>query len=147
MGDGPANGPVDFLPGQQFDIRFEVHAPVNGSEAFNRGIPDANFTATISKDNGTAQSIASFFKLSEPALERWNFTWFEDLFAQDAKNASLVNVTSKIYRRVALYEPGRYKVELKYYNSSRTTTANWVVRPLSTTKKAKNVIFFIGECP
>lgn len=28
---------ADFLPGALFDIRLEVHAPVNGSEAFNNG--------------------------------------------------------------------------------------------------------------
>ncbi|KAK0728152.1 alkaline phosphatase [Lasiosphaeria miniovina] len=134
----------DFLPGQQFDIRFEVHAPTNGSEAFNGGVPDDKFTATITKEGQPAKSIAEFFKLSEPALEKWTFSWFEDLFAQDAKNASVVNVASKIYRRVALYEPGNYNVTLTYY-SGRTTTAQWVVRPLAAKKKAKNVIFFIGD--
>ena len=134
----------DFLPGQQFDIRFEIHAPKNGSEAFNDGVPDEKFTATIAKDGGKPKSIAEFFKLSEPPIEKWNFTWFEDLFAQDANTPSLVNVASKIYRRVALYEPGEYTVTLKYY-SGETTTASWVVRPLATKKKAKNVIFFIGD--
>jgi len=135
----------DFLPGQQFDIRFEVHAPVNGSEAFNKGVPDESFSVSISKGNGSAGSLASFFKVPEPKLEKWTFKWYEDLFAQDAGNASVVNVASKIYRRIALYEPGDYTVVLKYYNSSKTTTAHWTVRPLSPTKKAKNVIFFIGE--
>jgi hypothetical protein len=56
----------DFLPGQQFDIRFEVHAPVNGSEA-NGGEPDKDFTVAIAKGpNGTAASIADFFDLEEP---------------------------------------------------------------------------------
>ncbi|CAK7231994.1 hypothetical protein SCUCBS95973_008110 [Sporothrix curviconia] len=138
----------DFLPGQQFDIRFEIHAPVNGSEAYNNGIPDTAFSATIVKDTGngkcTPQSIASFFNVSEPALETWKFSWYEDLFAKDAKNASLVNVASKIYRRVALYEPGKYNVTLTYYGN-KTTTATWVVRPVADVKKAKNVIVFIGD--
>ncbi|KAH8893383.1 alkaline phosphatase [Thozetella sp. PMI_491] len=135
----------DFLPGQQFDIRFEVHAPVNGSEAFNGGVPDEKFTATIAKDGGAAQSIAQYFnRTSEPAIEKWTFSWWEDLFAQDAKNASVVNVASKIYRRVALYEPGTYTVTLNYF-SGKTTTATWVVRPIAKVKKAKNVIFFIGD--
>lgn len=133
----------DFLPGQHFDIRFEVHAPKNGSEAFNDGVPDEKFTVTIAKDNGKPQSIASFFELKEPSLEKWTFSWYEDLFAQDAKTPSVVNVASKIYRQVALYEPGTYTVTLNYY-SGKTTTATWVVRPLATKKKAKNVILFIG---
>jgi hypothetical protein len=135
----------DFLPGQQFDIRFEVHAPVNGSEAYNGGVADEAFSATIAKDGAAAQSIASYFKLAaEPKLEKWTFSWFEDLFAQDAKKPSVVNVASKIYRRVALYEPGTYTVTLKYYGN-KTTTASWVVRPVQTQKKVKNVIFFIGD--
>lgn len=142
----------DFLPGQQFDIRFEVHAPKNGSEAFNNGVPDEKFTATITKDGGgprgsKPKSITDFFKLKgadEPKLEKWTFSWYEDLFAEDAKTPSVVNVASKVYRRVALYEPGTYTVTLNYY-SGKTTTAKWTVRPLATRKKAKNVIFFIGE--
>jgi hypothetical protein len=56
----------DFLPGQEFDIRFEVHAPVNGSEA-NGAEPDTDFTVSIAKgSNGTATSIAEFFDLEEP---------------------------------------------------------------------------------
>ncbi|PQE10686.1 alkaline phosphatase protein [Rutstroemia sp. NJR-2017a BVV2] len=120
-----------------------VHAPVNGSEA-NGGVPDPNFSLTITKAGGAAQSAASFFKIVEPALERWNFTWFEDLFAQDAKTPSVVRVTSKAYRRVALYEPGEYVATLTYYNGTKTV-ANWVVRPLQEQKRAKNVILFIGD--
>ncbi|EAQ90516.1 hypothetical protein CHGG_02451 [Chaetomium globosum CBS 148.51] len=134
----------DFLPGQEFDIRFEIHAPKNGSEAFNDGVPDEKFTATIAKDGQKAKSIADFFKHSEPELEKWTFSWFEDLFAEDANTPSVVNVASKAYRRVALYEPGEYTVTLKYYDG-KTTTAKWTVRPLAMKKKAKNVIFFIGD--
>lgn len=135
----------DFLPGQQFDIRFEVHAPVNGSEAFNDGVPDKEFTVTIEKEGGgSAQSVASFFELQEPPVEKWDFSWFEDLFAEEAKNATVVNVASKVYRRVALYEPGEYTVTLNYYGEKKTV-AQWTVRPLATVKRAKNVIFFIGE--
>ncbi|CZT00914.1 probable pho-2 alkaline phosphatase [Rhynchosporium agropyri] len=134
---------TDFLAGQYFDIRLEVHAPVNGSEA-NGGIPDPNFSFTIAKKGGAAQAATTFFKQPEPALERWNFTWFEDLFAQDAKTPSVVRVTSKAYRRVALYEPGEYVATLSYYNGTKTV-ANWLVRPLQEQKKAKNVILFIGD--
>jgi hypothetical protein len=136
----------DFLPGQEFDIRFEIHAPKNGSEAFNDGVPDEEFTATIAKDGEQAKSIADFFKVEEPKVEKWTFSWYEDLFARDAKTPSVVNVASKAYRRVALYEPGTYTVTLNYY-SGKTTTATWTVRPLATQKKAKNVIFFIGTGP
>lgn len=135
----------DFLPGQQFDIRFEVHAPKNGSEAYNGGVPDEKFTVTISKEGGAAKTVAAFFNHSEPAIEKWTFSWYEDLFAQDAKTPSVVNVASKIYRRVALYEPGNYEVTLSSYGGAKVTKATWTVRPLATTKKAKNVILFIGD--
>jgi len=70
---------VDFLAGQYFDIRLEVHAPKNGSEAISSA-PDANFKFTIQKlGNNTTppQNASTYFKTAEPALERWNFTWFE----------------------------------------------------------------------
>jgi hypothetical protein len=64
---------TDFLAGQYFDIRLEVHAPLNGSEA-NGGIPDPNFAFTMQKVGRSPQSGSSFFSVSEPPLEKWNFT-------------------------------------------------------------------------
>ncbi|KAL5606744.1 uncharacterized protein BROUX77_003937 [Berkeleyomyces rouxiae] len=135
---------ADFLPGQYFDLRVEVHAPVNGSEAFNNGVPDEGFTVTIGKDGETPRPITDFFEIQEPKLEKWDFGWYEDLFARDRESKSMVNVASKIYRRIALTEPGNYQVTLTYYNGE-TTVANWVVRPTSPERKAKNVILFIGD--
>ncbi|KAI0440552.1 alkaline phosphatase [Xylaria telfairii] len=134
----------DFLPGQYFDLRIEVHAPVNGSEAFNNGKPDENFSVTIAKEGGRKKGIAEFFHIKEPKLEKWDFKWYEDLFAEDAGTPSVVNVAAKAYRRLAIYEPGTYVVELSYYGGQKTR-AEWVVRPLATKKKAKNVILFIGD--
>ncbi|OAL33097.1 hypothetical protein AYO20_07579 [Fonsecaea nubica] len=137
---------ADFLPGQRFDIRAEVHAPLNGSEAI-RGYttPDPNFTLTIEREGGAARPISEFFSLSEPKLETWNFTWYEDLFAQVAKTPSQVKVASKAWRNVALYEPGQYIATLKYRNGSQTTIANWTVRDISPQQRAKNVVMFIGD--
>ncbi|KAJ5802940.1 uncharacterized protein N7503_005390 [Penicillium pulvis] len=152
---------VDFLAGQYFDIRLEVHSPVNGSEA-RVGEPDENFTFTIAKKGKKPLTASEYFKIDEPELERWNFTWFEgntfltssprgthklieaDRFAEDAEMPSLVNVTSKIYRRIALYEPGEYETTLTYYGQQKTV-ANWVVRDLPTKRRAKNVVMFIGD--
>ncbi|KAL9603093.1 MAG: hypothetical protein Q9179_002336 [Wetmoreana sp. 5 TL-2023] len=134
---------TDFLAGQYFDIRLEVHAPVNGSEATGRTTPDTNFTFTITRQGRSPESAASCFKIAEPALERWNFTWYEDFFARDAKTPSLVNVASKIYRRVALYQPGEYTATLTY-NNGQKTTASWLVRDLATAQKTKNIVLFIG---
>jgi len=135
---------ANFLAGQAFDIRVEIHAPTNGSEAFNGGKPDETFTFQISKDGGKAVDVAEYFKVEAPALERWNFTYFEDLFAQDNEQPTLVNVAAKAYRHIALYEPGEYKAILTYYDGS-TTEACWKVREPSGKRKAKNVIFFIGD--
>lgn len=149
----------DFLPGQEFDLRVEVHAPANGSEAAHDGVPDEAFTVTIARsgsdptsddsdDSGEeplSVSVADFFGLAEePEVETWSFSWYEDLFAQEAGNKTLVNVASRIYRRVALYEPGEYTVTLRYYGGEETV-ASWTVRPLAEEKRAKNVIIFIGE--
>lgn len=134
----------DFLPGQLFDLRVEVHAPANGSEAFNDGKPDEDFSVTITKKGGEPQDVASFFEVDEPELETWEFGWYEDLFAEDKDEETQVNVASKIYRKIAISEPGEYEVALNYYDGE-TTVANWVVRPIKSEKRAKNIIFFIGE--
>ncbi|KKF93609.1 hypothetical protein CFO_g4046 [Ceratocystis platani] len=57
---------------------------------------------------------------------------------------SIVNVASKIYRRIHIKDPGEYEVTLAYYNGE-ATVANWVVRLISSDRKAKNVILFIGD--
>lgn len=134
----------EFLPGQHFDLRIEIHAPVNGSEAAHDGKPDEEFKVTIAKGDEKPKDFAEAFGLKEPKLEKWTFKWFEDLFAEDEKKPSVVNVASKAYRKLALYEPGTYTVTLSYYNGE-TTTAKWTVRELQPEKKAKNVIFFIGD--
>ncbi|KAL9101948.1 MAG: hypothetical protein Q9163_002836 [Psora crenata] len=133
---------ADFLAGQYFDIRLEVHAPINGSEA-NGGKPDPNFTFTIAK-KGSPQNASVYFNVPEPQLERWNFTWYEDLFARDNQKPSVVNVTAKAYRKVALYEAGEYTATLTYYNGTKTT-ASWLVRDLATVRKTKNIVLFIGD--
>ena len=107
-------------------------------------MPDTAFTFTVQKNGSKATNASTYFKVPEPKLERWTFSWFEDLFAQDAKKPSVVNVASKAYRRVVLYEPGTYEVVLTYYNGTKTT-AEWLVRPLAEVKRAKNVILFIGD--
>lgn len=58
-----------FVPGQAFDIRLEVHAPTNGSEAYANGVPDETFTFTICKDGGAEKSVTEFFKVDDPKLE------------------------------------------------------------------------------
>lgn len=134
---------ADFLPGQLFDLRVEVHAPANGSEAFNDGKPDEDFSVTIAKKGGEPKDVGSFFGVEEPELERWEFGWYEDLFAEDKDEETVVNVASRIYRAVKLDEPGEYEVKLSYYDGE-TTVANWNVRPIPSEKRAKNIIFFIG---
>lgn len=66
----------DFLAGQYFDIRVEVHAPVNGSEATD-GLPDEQFSFTIEKVGGEVQPASAFLGVEEPELETWDFSWYE----------------------------------------------------------------------
>ena len=69
---------------------------------------------------------------------------YSDLFASDAGTPSLVKVTSKAYRRVALYEAGDYTATLTYNNGTKTS-ASWLVRDLATVRKTRNVVLFIGD--
>ncbi|RMZ86321.1 hypothetical protein DV736_g6455, partial [Chaetothyriales sp. CBS 134916] len=137
---------ADFLAGQFFDVRVEVHAPLNGSERINGYTqPDTNFSLTIARQGGADSQLASeFFKIEEPKLETWNFTWYEDLFAQAAKTPSQVRVASRIYRKVALYKPGNYIATLNY-RGDQQTIANWTVRDIPEKRRAKNVVLFIGD--
>lgn len=136
---------TDFYPGQLFDIRVEVHAPVNGSDAAHNGVPDEKFSFCIQKGaHGHCEDAHSFFEVKEPGLEKWSFNYFEDLEAQDANQPSVVNVASKIYRGIKLVEPGKYSAVLTYYGKSQTV-ADWVVRTGSKKRKAKNVLLFIGD--
>jgi alkaline phosphatase len=100
---------------------------------------------TIGREGGAAQPASQFFSASEPKLETWNFTWYEDLFAYAAGTPSQVRVASKAWRNVALYEPGQYTAVLKYRNGSQETVANWTVRDVAPQQRAKNVIMFIGD--
>jgi hypothetical protein len=84
---------ADFLAGQYFDIRLEVHAPKNGSEAIGLP-PDEKFTFTIAKGNGSAKPVTEFFKLDEPKLENWTFSWFEGKCTRMALGASQVLTVS-----------------------------------------------------
>lgn len=136
---------ADFLPGQWFDIRLEVHAPQNGSERVPYANPDQNYTFTIARNGQAAVPAAQFFNLTTSAtVSTWNFTWYEDLFAQEAGTPSFVKVAGSAYRKVALYDPGNYIATLSYQNGSQTT-ANWTVRNIPTQRRAKNTILFIGD--
>lgn len=66
----------DFLAGQCFDIRIEVHAPINGSEATD-GLPDEKFTFTISKAGEEVEDVSKYFNIQEPELETWDFSYYE----------------------------------------------------------------------
>ncbi|KAK1235233.1 hypothetical protein PQX77_001539, partial [Marasmius sp. AFHP31] len=136
---------TQFYPGQLFDIRLEVHAPVNGSEAFNSGVADEQFTFCIQKGDEECADVDDFFSVEDsPALEKWSFNYFEDLFARDEGAPTVVNVASKAYRALSLTEPGTYKATLKYYDTAETV-ATWTVRNSTTERQAKNVLFFIGD--
>ncbi|KAF7424514.1 hypothetical protein PC9H_009821 [Pleurotus ostreatus] len=135
---------ADFFPGAFFDIRLEVHAPVNGTEASANGVPDQNFTFCIQQGKGKCQDVTKFFSVKQSPLETWTFSYFEDLFAKDAGTPVIVNVASKAYRALSLNKPGEYTARLKY-NGRSETVAHWRVRDASKRKKAKNAILFIGD--
>jgi alkaline phosphatase len=55
----------------------------------------------------------------------------------------VVNVASRAWRRVALYEPGDYVATLSYNGTE--TVAHWHVRDIEHVRKTKNVLLFIGD--
>ncbi|KAJ6512359.1 alkaline-phosphatase-like protein [Mycena vulgaris] len=135
---------ASFLPGQYFDVRLEVHAPINGSEAFNDGTPDKKFTFCIQAGEGKCTDAAKYFKSTPSVVETYNFTYYEDLFAQEAKTPTVVNAAARSFRGLSLSTPGTYKAILKYYDGQQTI-AHWFVRETPKKAVAKNVLFFIGD--
>ncbi|GAA6024640.1 hypothetical protein JCM11491_002887 [Sporobolomyces phaffii] len=137
---------VDFIAGSVFDIRVEVQAPFNGSRAYNNGVPNRDFSLKIGrkKDGSDAQDVSTYYKLDTPTVAAYNFTYYEDLFYQANKTATLVNVVSQDWRHVALYDPGDYYVTLKY-NGGMETKAHWTVAPIPEKRRAKNVILFVSD--
>lgn len=57
---------VDFIAGQTFDIRVEVQAPVNGSEAYNGGVPSSDFSVVIAGGDSEPIDITQFFSIEDP---------------------------------------------------------------------------------
>lgn len=66
---------TDFLAGQLFDIRLEVHAPVNGSESSNNGVPDENFQFCIQYGDESCVDVSQYFKIASPSIEKWTFSY------------------------------------------------------------------------
>lgn len=87
---------------------------------------------------------AAFYNIEEPPVTAYNFSYYEDLFARDGDNATFVNVLTKSYRHVTLYNPGDYTAKLTY-NNGMETIAHWTVLPLCEKPPAKNVILFVGD--
>ncbi|KAK1923210.1 alkaline phosphatase [Papiliotrema laurentii] len=135
---------TDFIAGQSFDIRVEVQAPVNGSEAYNGGQVNPNFSLQIGGQGADLVDVTTFFGIEDPKVESYNFTYYEDLFAEEAGAKVPVNVLAKSYRNIQLHNPGKYDVVLSYNDGSQTK-AVWEVLPLAECKKAKNLIIFVGD--
>ncbi|KAI5475696.1 alkaline phosphatase [Pseudohyphozyma bogoriensis] len=135
---------TEFLAGQVFDIRIEVQAPVNGTQAFNNGVPNQDYYLEIGGDGGERYEVAEFYGIEDPKQESYNFTYYEDLFAKDAKTPTVVNVLAKSYRHITLYNPGKYTLKL-HYNGGMETIAHWTVKEVADCKKAKNLILFVGD--
>ena len=54
------------LISETFDIRVEVQAPVNGSEAYNGGVPSSEFSVVIAGGDAEPIDITQFFQIEEP---------------------------------------------------------------------------------
>lgn len=72
MGD-PSERSVLTAP-ETFDIRVEVQAPVNGSEAYNSGKPDPTFSVKIGGEGAELVDVTTFFGIADPAGEQSSTT-------------------------------------------------------------------------
>lgn len=113
----------------------------------NGGVVKPNYYLQIGKKGEELKSVDTFFGSSIMMNETsYNFTYYEDLFAEDAGMPTVVNAKAKQYYNVALYDPGNYTAKLVYDDGNHETLANWEVLDLKHEgKKAKNVIFFVGD--
>lgn len=112
----PIDG-VDFLSGQIFDLRVEVHADA---------LPE-NFGVTV---NG--MDASEFFGGAEPTEESWEFG------SEDDPTPS----SSVIWRNLVAPAPGEYTVSV--VAGDTTETAVWNVRAPQP-GDAQNVILFIAD--
>ncbi|GAA5868436.1 hypothetical protein JCM8547_006275 [Rhodosporidiobolus lusitaniae] len=141
---------TEFIAGQVFDIRIESQAPLNGTQAYNNGEVNPDFAlyirgkGTDGKAKTELQEISQFYNIDQVESQSYNFTYYEDLFAEKADTPVVVNVLAKDYRHLTLYNPGTYEVVLKH-GGGLETVAEWTVVPLAEKKLAKNVILFIGD--
>lgn len=54
---------------ESFDIRVEVQAPVNGTEAYNGGVPDEKFSLKIGGAGAELVDVTKFFGVEDPKRE------------------------------------------------------------------------------
>lgn len=51
---------------ETFDIRVEVQAPVNGTEAYNNGVPNEAFSLKIGGEGAELIDVTKFFSIEDP---------------------------------------------------------------------------------
>ncbi|KAI7904730.1 alkaline-phosphatase-like protein [Cokeromyces recurvatus] len=141
-----------FLPGSYFDLRVEFHAYNN--ETFT---PSSNkvLKTMIKKGNGKWYKMNDYFKLhskkQQPTLEAWNFNWVNSIETQyasilnNSRKPISVNVTSYVWRKLKLTDPGEYEIKVKYGSEQSYSVKYNVVKPKKPKNKAKNVILFISD--
>ena len=110
---------------------------MNGSEAYNNGKVDGFVNIEFGPVGGDLIQLSDFFQRANPTPVPYNFTYYEDLFAQEAGAKTPVNVISKSYRNVQLHNPGKYRV-VATTAAGLKTEAVWEVREMGQ-KVAKNV--------
>ncbi|KAJ9081599.1 hypothetical protein DSO57_1012929 [Entomophthora muscae] len=145
----PVDG-AEFLTGAKFDVRVEMHNDRGGA-------PDKNFKVSVARvgTNGKeelATSLASFFefKAAEPTLEEWTFGYTRDSVDKfkaldgDLSRVVPVNVASKIWRNLSFKKPGHY-IATVTYNNAVEHKVEWIVRPASCKRLARNAILFISD--
>jgi hypothetical protein len=65
---------IVLTPPETFDIRIEVQAPANGSEAYNNGKPDPTFSVKIGGEGAELVDVTTFFGIADPVGEQSSTT-------------------------------------------------------------------------
>ncbi|KAJ3100396.1 hypothetical protein HDU96_010357 [Phlyctochytrium bullatum] len=134
-GSNLALSPVDgaeFIAGQRFDISVELHSE---DLSVTPSLTDLEFTI-----NGV--NAGQFLNASAPYVDSYQASYTKNAKDRDSGISAKFNVARLNWRDLALPKSGSYEISLKV--GAEEVKATWVVKG-SSTRKAKNVLLFIGD--
>ncbi|KAI9026026.1 alkaline-phosphatase-like protein [Hyaloraphidium curvatum] len=148
----PPDG-AEFLKGQYFDIRVELHNECATNSSGVCGSPSLSGL----KCQVEGQDLPAYFGKSWPAVaDTWNYTYFKDMNASFANLKTPVGVSSYVWRSNKFDSTGSfaYRCEIpgvftggrRDLSTPQVVFGRWNVRSFANQGRlAKKVAFFIGD--